>query len=487
MKKTNLPEKFVNTMISLLGEEDFNLYEEALSKPMFHALRVNTSKISVADFLKIAPFHLQKIPWTSNGFYFNEKEDAPSKHPLYYAGLYYLQEPSAMVPASQLQVDNGDYVLDLCAAPGGKSTELASRIGHNGFLISNDVSASRSKALIKNLEIFGVENVSVTCEMPERLAEHFPGFFDKILIDAPCSGEGMFRKSSSMITAWEQNGTEKFSALQHQIVTEAEKMLRPGGTILYSTCTFEPSEDEEIVQYMLSLRKTFKVDPIKMYEGFEPGHPEWCFTDEARKNESLKRTAHLFPHKVNGEGHFVSKIKDDIYDNHSSVSRNLNENFNCNSEEISLWNIKKKNGIKPAGIKNIPEIEDFFEHVKKEFPRNRMELRGSRLIYYPEGNPSLDGLRVLRNGTYLGEMKKNRFEPSQSLAMLLDTSTFDQYINLKMDDPDAIRYLKGETLINDIKYPKGWILVLVEGYPLGFAKSAGNILKNKYLPGWRMA
>ena len=169
------------------------------------------------------------------------------------------------------------------------------------------------------------------------------------------------------------------------------------------------------------------------------------------------------------------------------MSRNLNENFNCNSEEISLWNIKKKNGIKPAGIKNIPEIEDFFEHVKKEFPRNRMELRGSRLIYYPEGNPSLDGLRVLRNGTYLGEMKKNRFEPSQSLAMLLDTSTFDQYINLKMDDPDAIRYLKGETLINDIKYPKGWILVLVEGYPLGFAKSAGNILKNKYLPGWRMA
>lgn len=471
MKELELPKKFEDVMIRLLGEEDYSVYKESLSRPIYKALRVNTGKISVEDFQKLCPFHLSPIPWTQKGFYYDEKEDAPSRHPLYYAGLYYLQEPSAMVPASQIPIEEGDYVLDLCAAPGGKSTELAARIGTKGFLLSNDVSASRAKALIKNLEIFGAKNVCITCETPDRLAEHFPKFFDKILIDAPCSGEGMFRKSGSMITAWEQNGVEKFVNLQRQILTEAVKMLRPGGTILYSTCTFEPDEDEEAVEFLKKLNPDFKILPIKMYEGFEPGHPEWCQSEEARTDQDLRTTAHMFPHRVKGEGHYVSMVQD------MSVEK-----------DKESWESKAKGGYRPKKAVKNTEIDEFFSHVNGVFEIDKMELREDRLYYIPSGCPDLSGLRILRRGIYLGELKKNRFEPSQSLAMMLDANSFDQVLDITYEDSRALKYLKGETIDpGDKTFKKGYVLITMNGFPLGFAKAAGNQLKNKYLPGWRMA
>ena len=234
-----LPKTFEANMRALLGDE-YEKYAKCLDKPMFHGIRINTMKISVQDFLKINPFHLKAVPWCENGFYYDETLDKPSKHPYYYAGLYYIQEPSAMTPANVLPVCKHDKVLDLCAAPGGKSTELGAKLNGTGLLVSNDISASRAKALLKNIELFGIENALVISESPHKLKERFFEYFNKILIDAPCSGEGMFRKSTSMITAWSDDKNESFAKLQREITGYAVDMLKPGGKLVYSTCTFSP-------------------------------------------------------------------------------------------------------------------------------------------------------------------------------------------------------------------------------------------------------
>ena len=246
----NLPEEYMHRMKELLGEDEFLAYMKSFEEKNYRGLRVNTLKISPAEFEKISPFSLKKIPWTDNGYYYEDKEQ-PAKHPYYYAGLYYIQEPSAMTPAQLLPIEEGDRVLDVCAAPGGKSTELAAKLGGTGVLVSNDISNSRAKALLKNIELMGVKNAYVVSELPENLVSRFSQYFDKILIDAPCSGEGMFRKEPSMVKSWEEHGVDFFHKLQKGIIDSAVKLLKPGGKILYSTCTFSPEEDEGSIQYIL--------------------------------------------------------------------------------------------------------------------------------------------------------------------------------------------------------------------------------------------
>ena len=245
-----LPQEFLERMKNMLGDE-YESFLKTYEQPRNFGLRVNTMKISVEEFVKLVPFHLKKIPWTDNGFYY-EKEDDPARHPFYYAGLYYLQEPSAMTPASVLPVEPGDHVLDLCAAPGGKATALAAKLCGKGLLVANDISASRAKALLKNLEVFGVKNSFVTNAVPNKLAAQFPEAFDKILVDAPCSGEGMFRKDMANARAWSTEKVEACAKTQREIIKQAVSMLRPGGMLLYSTCTFAPEENEQIIAYVRS-------------------------------------------------------------------------------------------------------------------------------------------------------------------------------------------------------------------------------------------
>ena len=280
-----LPKAFDERIRIQLGDE-YEDYIKCFDSDMYHGIRVNTSKISVEDFLKISPFELEPVPWTKNGFYYDHRKYTPSKHPYYYAGLYYIQEPSAMTPASVLDIEDGDVVLDICAAPGGKSTELAAKLNGTGILISNDISNSRAKALLKNLELFGIGNLCVVSEPPNNLSKAFEGTFDKILIDAPCSGEGMFRKDKKMVKAWEEHGPEFFSNLQRNIILQAARMLKPGGLMLYSTCTFDPGENERIIEHLKKEYPEFHVLPMESYEGFCPGIPE--VTEE--KDEELKKT-----------------------------------------------------------------------------------------------------------------------------------------------------------------------------------------------------
>ena len=452
-----LPKLFEDNMIKLLGDE-YKAYKACLDKPMYHGIRINTMKISVEDFLKINPFHLKPVPWCDNGFYYDEKLDKPSKHPYYYAGLYYIQEPSAMTPAAVIPVEEGDRVLDICAAPGGKSTELAAKLNGTGVLVSNDISASRAKALLKNLEVFGATNALIISEAPYKLSERFTGYFDKILIDAPCSGEGMFRKSNSMITAWENNGNQLFSDLQVSILKEVVKMLKPGGKILYSTCTFAPLENEKSVEYLLSLDHSLKICEFHKFEDFDNGHPEWSDTG----NEDLAKCARLWPHRIEGEGHFVALVE--------------KEGASVNTGNSGSYPIKK--------AKLTKEAFDFFNGFNKKFDIDRFEESQDKLYYIPDTFPAVRGLRILRCGLYLGETKKNRFEPSQSLAMSLKYEDYSNVVDLSADDPRINKYLKGETIEADGK--NGWVLVCVDSYPLGWGKLNNGILKNKYLPGWRL-
>ena len=366
-----------------------------------------------------------------------------------------------MTPADRLPVEPGDRVLDVCAAPGGKATELGAKLGGTGVLAANDLSSSRAKGLLKNLELFGIGNVLILSEEPGKLVSYFPEYFDKILIDAPCSGEGMFRKEKKMVKAWEEHGPEFFSKIQRSIVTQAAQMLRPGGMLLYSTCTFSPEENEQTIEYLLQEYPEFKICEMEGYEGFADGMPQ--VTES--KNPELEKTVRIFPHRMKGEGHFLALLQ--------------------KGEKTEDGKRLPESGKN----KKLPEeLEEFLGHIDRKFDSSRMDLRGEKVYYMPEGLPTLRGIRFLRTGLLMGELKKNRFEPSQALAMNLKKEEYDQVIDLPLEDERVMKYLKGETLdVEDLVKPKdkGWYLICVDGYPLGFGKLVNQMLKNKYLPGWR--
>lgn len=459
----SLPCAFEEKMQALL-KSDYENYLKCFEEPRYFGLRVNTAKISAEDFLKIAPWPLDPVEWIENGFYYDGERIQPAKHPYYYAGLYYLQEPSAMTPANRLPVQEGDKVLDLCAAPGGKATELGARLGRNGLLVANDISNSRAKGLLKNLELFGVGNVLVTSEEPGKLKDYFAEYFDKILIDAPCSGEGMFRKERKMVKAWEEHGPAFFSKLQRSIITQAAAMLRPGGMLLYSTCTFDPLENEKTIEYLLQCCPEFEICEMKGYAGFSKGMPD--FTES--QNPDFERTVRIFPHKMRGEGHYLALLKKSAGVGGHPVMKPVRSE---------------------GGLRKLPdELAAFLDHITWQADKSRIELHDDRVYYMPEGLPELKGIRFLRSGLLLGELKKNRFEPSQALAMYLKKEEYADTLDFPLSDERVVKYLKGETLdVEDLVSgrEKGWYLVCVDGYPLGFGKLANQTLKNKYLPGWR--
>lgn len=457
-----LPEKFEEKMKHLLGDE-FEAYINCYDEPRYYGLRVNTQKISVEEFEKICPFEITPIPWIENGFYYDGEQISPAKHPYYFAGLYYLQEPSAMTPANRLPIEPGDKVLDVCAAPGGKATELGAKLKREGVLIANDISSSRAKGLLKNLEVFGIGNMLVLSEEPGKLEGYFNEYFDKILIDAPCSGEGMFRKDKKMVKAWEEHGPEFFAKLQRSIITQSARMLKPGGILLYSTCTFDAEENEGTIEYLLTQYPEFRILDMKSYEGFVPGKPEFIES----KMADMEKTVRIFPHKMKGEGHFLALLQ------------------KGEKEEMR----QERSTYMTKSTKKVPEeIQEFFRSVTWELKPERLDIHGERVYYMPDFLPDMKGIRFLRTGLLLGELKKKRFEPSQALAMYLRKEEYAHTISLSVDDERITRYLKGETIeVDDLVEGKeaGWQLVCVDDYPLGWGKLNRGTLKNKYLPGWR--
>ena len=468
----DLPQSFLDSMKEILGE-DYEAFLAGFDGQRQYGLRVNTLKMNLEEFERIAPFHLKKVPWISNG-YFYEAEDVPAKHPFYSAGLYYLQEPSAMTPASRLKVQPGERVLDLCAAPGGKATELGAALQGEGLLVANDINTARARALLRNLELFGISNSFVTNEPPHVLAERFPEFFHKIMVDAPCSGEGMFRKNPAVVDSWQEKGPEYFSKLQREIIVQAADMLLPGGMMFYSTCTFSPLENEKTITHLLKERLDMEVIPMEDYEGFAEGLTS--YRGEVF-DESCKLCRRIWPHKMSGEGHFMALLH-----KKSGTQQQVQQTVS----QSSIWWEKCKGLNKEQKA----AAEDFFSHVNIAYDGKRIDVRGDNLYYLPAPKYDGRGLHFLRNGLFMGEFKKKRFEPSQPFALALHAQDFDQVLDFPADDERLSRYLRGETLdVSDLiageKKRKGWQLVMVAGHPLGFGKLVNNNLKNKYPAGWR--
>lgn len=394
-----LPEKFLERMQNMLGEE-YPAFLESLSGKRYRALRLNPLKTRIQEGKEKLPFTLSPVPWTKNGFYY-EEEKQPGKHPYHEAGLYYIQEPSAMapvpclmeertpaaaiperqeehvsaaaIPERQEEPATPGRVLDLCAAPGGKSTQIAEYMRGRGMLITNEIHPQRAKILSENIERMGISNAIVLNETPESLSKRFIAFFDRILVDAPCSGEGMFRKNDNAGEEWSEENVALCAERQDGILDCAATMLKPGGRLVYSTCTFAPAEDEGSVSRFLET------------------HPDFCLEKEER----------LMPHKIKGEGHFLAVL---------------------HREGGQLSSAATAGTEKSLTLKDCREFLDFAKEAltipAEELTEGKILLRfGEQLYLAPAETPSLRGLKVLRPGLHLGTVKKNRFEPSHALAL----------------------------------------------------------------------
>lgn len=452
-----LPVEFTEKMKKLMDEAEYDEFIGALNGERQYGLRVNTLKISVEDFLKISPFRLEPVPWAADGFYISG-EDAPGKHPFYHSGLYYIQEPSAMLPGQILGARPGEKVLDLCAAPGGKTVQIAAAMKGRGLLVSNDVNADRVKALVKNIELCGVRNAIVLNETPEKLARNFPGYFDRVIIDAPCSGEGMFRKDEAAARRWESFKCERCAGLQEPILRSADILLKPGGTLVYSTCTFAPEEDEQMIAGFMRQHDGYELVDIPKTAGIEGGRPQWVGGDKA-----FEKAARLWPHKVRGEGHFAAKLV-------KWGACRERADAGCTEEVVAYDRLPDS-------------FHAFVEGNLNYVPEGVYLLKGRNLYSLPEPPPVLDGLRTAKFGWFLGDFKNGRFEPSHSMAAALEMKAFKRTIDLDAADRETVSYLKGETLM--LEGEKGLTAVCVNGWTLGWAKQAGGILKNLYPRGWR--
>ena len=453
----NLPIEFEKKMKAFLGDEwDDFLY--SYDNNRFQALRFNTLKVQsheeIMRILMVLEISSDKrVSWANEAYYFDENV-RPGKHPYHEMGLYYIQEPSAMSAAALLAPKPGMRVLDLCAAPGGKSTQLATYLGDSGLLVSNEINTQRSRILSQNIERMGIKNAIVTNEDSFVLASHFPGFFNAIQVDAPCSGEGMFRKLPEAIEQWSMENVAICAARQKEILDNAAVMLKPGGTIVYSTCTFSKEENEDVIEYFLER------------------HPDF----------TLEEMERFWPHKVDGEGHFVAKlVRRGCVDTDLKADRKTKKNKNSKN---------RKNETKPALTKeNMKLLSEFLDETISEdmaawIKNSRLVMFGEQLYRLPDMEVDIKGLKVQRAGLHIGEFKKQRFEPSHSLALALKLSEAKNVVKLTWDDPQTTGFFNGQSVMlsdeQTAECKKGWALVCVDGYPAGWGKVNGAQDKNHY-------
>ena len=508
------PEQFLKRMKQMLGEE-YPAFLESYERERRQSLRVNPLKGETETIREKLPFSLHPVPWENHGFCY-DREDMPGRHPYHEAGVYYIQEPSAMAPVSFLMADvygentaeghgGCERILDLCAAPGGKSTQIAGAMyeaykkgiwQERGILISNEIHGGRAKILSENIERMGIANAVVTNETPSRLAEVFQEYFTRILVDAPCSGEGMFRKNEEACMEWSVENVKLCADRQDGILDCAASMLAPGGRLVYSTCTFAPEENEGSVARFLQRHPEFSIEPVRLVEGMTEGVPEWAYDSSAQQEEtpegqifterslsqtqaeSLRGTCHLFPHKLEGEGHYLAVLrKEGIFQSgYSGCGRNGGQPGLSEKEKstpgkgcVEFYEFARKN------LK-----EDWLE--KQEEKKKYLRF-GEQLYLVPEEMPAIKGLKVLRPGLHLGTIKKNRFEPSHALALALKPEDVFHCVDLPAESSLIRSYLAGDTFRTEGE--KGWYLISVDGFSTGWGKLAGGVMKNHYPRGLR--
>jgi NOL1/NOP2/sun family putative RNA methylase len=473
----NLPEipaEFLRKMAGLLGDEYDNFFR-SLRQPAKIGLRVNTLKITAEEFTRISPYKISTLSWCNNGFIFDGPKDdpgfvPPGKHPYHTAGLFYLQEPSAMVAAEVLSPQPGETVLDLSAAPGGKTTHLAGLMKNTGLLVANEIHPRRVWDLAENLERCGVTNAVVTNETPNKLADHFGGFFDRVLVDAPCSGEGMFRKNPGARTEWNLELPKSCAIRQSAILEQAARMVKLGGRMLYTTCTFSPEENEGVVARFLEKHPEFELASIKYSTGFQSSKPGWIGLPPDHK---LNHAVRIWPHISPGEGHFIALLV-----KNGPMSQNRSSN---NKPQLRF----PRSLAKPKGITISKGILDDFtrENLTFSFELYQLSVKGSYIYKLADKSPQLDGLKVIHPGWWLGTIRKERLIPSHALAMGLHIDQVRLSVTFQSSDRQIMAYLAGESFTNQGE--NGWVLITVDGFPIGWGKRVQNVIKNYYPHGLR--
>lgn len=464
--KKNLPTEFLKEMKDLLGPS-YNDFLKSYEEKKTSAIRVNTLKMSREKFEELGLFSIDtssdRLAWSDESYYVDEAA-SPGQNPLHDAGAYYIQEPSAISVVGKSHIGPGEYILDMCAAPGGKSTYILSKLGGSGLLVSNEINKKRLASLGDNLERFGARNALITNEDSNSLLTFFKGFFDKIYVDAPCSGQGMFRKDDYAIEDWSLAKVEECSNIQKDLIRDAYAMLKPGGSLIYSTCTFTQKENEDIVNDFLDEYKMARLD-------------------------SMER---IWPHIDRGEGHFCARIrKPDLTLDEEDIREISPKGF---QEVTSIPKSKTKKSSKSKKVLANKKISEDLKKFLADYLRGDLfgdfeSLGGSilenkdKVYLLAMDQDRIRGLRVLRNGIFLGELKKNRFEPSHSLAMALKKEDVNNYLDLGYDSEEISKYLQGQPI--ETGQSRGWVLVCVEGCSIGWGKESGGILKNKYPKGLR--
>lgn len=448
----HLPEEYENRMKLLLGD-GFEAYKKALDEEPVKAFRVNTDKISLEDFEKINPFSADRIPYVENGFYLTGEKIG--NHPFHHAGMIYVQEPGAMMPAECIDIEEDWKILDMCAAPGGKSTQLKNKLGEKSLLVSNEIIPSRCKILTGNIERLGLKNTVTTCMDTKRLANTFPHTFDLIMVDAPCSGEGMFRKEEQAVSEWSEENVKKCAARQKEILENAVVCLKDGGYIIYATCTFSLEENEMVIDSFLKEHPEFELVPVNdnvrkstcdgiMFEGCE------C--------QSIHLTRRFYPHISRGEGQFAAVLK----------------------STLPLYESKKES-ISPAE-KIDPIVFDFLDETLEYYDKSKVRMYNGNPVYFRNDFEIKKGT-AFSCGVTIGEIKKNYILPHHQFFMAMG-DLFKRRVELSAEGEEIKKYLHGEEIEADCD--KGWAVVTTEGCSVGGIKVANGRGKNHYPKGLRL-
>lgn len=460
MEKHTLPEAFLGRMKKLLGN-GYGDFLASYGEQARKGIRANLLKTDREELLEKLPedFKADTIPWCPEGIYI-DNDARPGKNPYYYTGLYYPQEPSAMLPAQALAPEPDELILDLCAAPGGKSTQIASLTRGSGTLVSNELVKSRSGILASNIERMGIPNAVILNEFPERLVPAFYEKFDRILVDAPCSGEGMFRKDPDVTLEWTPGRPAACAARQKNILETVDRLLKPGGTLVYSTCTFAPEENEEISEFLVRTGR-YRAEPLSFEGVYAPP------STETEQSPDI----HVYPHLSEGEGHYVARFT---------------KTAGSGDRPSGSGKKKTKSAYRKASKRDLADYEAFRSAFMPDKVYENLYLSGDRLWAFPDhiDGAVLSGLKVLRPGLELGTFKKGRFEPSHALAMALRRE--DVLSSTELDEDELWSYLKGEEIRPSEAVPNGWTLMLYDGYPAGFGKASAGTIKNKYPKGLRI-
>lgn len=449
-----LPIDFENRMKKLLGDE-FEDYKNSLEEEPVKSFRVNTDKISLEDFSKINIFNTEKIAYSPTGFYFNF--DKIGNHPYHHAGMIYVQEPGAMAPAECLTLEPDWVVLDMCSAPGGKSTQIRNKLGEDGILVSNEIIPSRCKILTSNIERLGLKNTVTTCMDSEKIARLYPKTFDFIMVDAPCSGEGMFRKEQIAIDEWSKENVEKCATRQMEILENATKCLKNGGYIIYATCTFSLEENEMLIDEFLNNHPEFEL--LRVNEEVEKNTSDGIFFDGC-KSKNINFTRRAYPHKNKAEGQFMALLHNTDPETQTKFSKNTKSN----------------------NVKIDKTVFDFLDSVLTTYNKDSVQMNNATPIYFT-GDFDTTKATVYMKGVTIGEIKKNYIQPHHQFFMALGEN-FKRKIELTADSGEVMKYLHGEEF--DASCENGWAVVTVNGCSLGGVKVVNGRAKNHYPKGLRL-